>query len=206
MRALDPIVQQALEAGSLVPRDFLWLRVRDAETGNPFEYGVWSDLGTVTAPVLRPLDGQPEERVYRGIGALAEISPVVLVTGLTVQTVSISLNNLHQDIIALLQRYDLKRGEVELHRGLLDPVSMRIISPALPRFSGIIDEAPDTTPPEGGTGSIELVCASHAQDLTRYSTAKRSDADQRLRDPDDGFYRHAAVVGQWTIRWGQRAS
>jgi hypothetical protein len=203
MRALDPSVQAALEAGTLVPRDFLWITARIRETGAPFEYGVWSDLGSVTAPVLEPSTGAQVNRVYRGMGALVEVSPVVLVSGLTVQTVSISLNHLDPEIISLLQAYDLRRAAVELHRGFLDPVSMRLVAPAVPRFSGFVDEAPLTTPAEGGEGIIELICASHTQDLTRSSSAKRSDADQRRRSATDGFFRHAATVGQWTITWGQ---
>ena len=157
----------------------------------------------MTAPVLDPATGGSVNRVYRGMGALVEVSPVVLVSGLTVQTVSISLNHLDPEIVALMQAYDLRRAAVELHRGFLDPVSMRLVAPAVPRFSGFVDEAPLTTPAEGGEGSIELICASHTQDLTRSSSAKRSDADQRRRSATDGFFRHAATVGQWTITWGQ---
>lgn len=205
MRTLDPIVQSALEAGTLVPRDFLWITARDRDTGTTFEYGMWSDLGSVTAPVLDPVTGLSVSRIYRGFGALVEVSPVVLVSGLTVQTVTITLSQLDPDAINLLQNYDLRRAPVELHRGFLDPVSMRLASPAVPRFSGFVDEAPLITPAEGGSGSIELTCASHTQDLTRSSSAKRSDADQRRRSSTDGFFRHAAVVGQWTITWGQEA-
>lgn len=203
MRALDPSVQTALEAGTLVPRDFLWLTARNRETGSPFEYGVWSDLGSVTAPVLDPVSGEQVNRIYRGVGTLVEISPIVLVSGLTVQTVTIAINHIDADVLALMRNYDLRRASVELHRGFLDPVSMRLNSPAVPRFSGFVDEAPMNTPAEGGEGGIELVCASHTQDLTRSSSAKRSDADQRRRSATDGFFRHAATVGQWKITWGQ---
>ena len=203
MRALDPVLQDALEAGTLVPRDFLWLTVRDRATSLPFEYGVWSDLGSVTAPVLHPVTGQQVNRLYRGVGALIEVCPVALVSGLTVQTFTITINHLEPDVLLLMQNYDLRRAPVELHRGFLDPVSMRLAAPAVPRVSGFVDEGPISTPAEGAAGSIELVCASHTQDLTRSSSAKRSDADQRRRSASDGFLRHAATVGQWTITWGQ---
>lgn len=202
MRVLDENVQAALEAGTLVPRDFLWIKVRNRANNAPFSYGVWSDLGSVTVPVLEPSSGIEASRLYRGAGALVEISPVVMLSGLTVQTVTVSLSNLDSDVLALLQDFDMRRAPIELHRGYLDPVSMRLVAPAVPRFWGFVDEAPITTPAEGDVGGIELVCASQTQDLTRSSSAKRSDADQRRRSATDGFFRHAATVGQWSITWG----
>lgn len=203
MRVLSPAVQAALDAGTLVPRDFLWITVRDRSTGAPFSYGAWSDLGSIAAPVIDPSTGAEITRSYRGIGAIHDIGAVPLVSGLTVQTVEITLNHIDADMALLLRGYDMRRAPIELHRGFLDPDSFRLVSAAVPRFSGFVDEAPVSTPPEGEEGQITLTCASHTQDLTRASTAKRSDADQRRRSATDGFFRHAATVGSWKITWGQ---
>lgn len=205
MRTISAATQAALEAGALVPRDFIWLTVRDRATGDPVNFGAWSDLGNVTVPVIDPSNGSTVNRTYRGIGAILDISPVTLISGLTVQTVTITMNHIDDDVELALRGYDMTRAPVELHRGFIDPATMRLADAAIPRFSGFVDEAPVSTPPEGGEGALTLTCASHTQDLTRYSTAKRSDADQRRRSASDGFYRHAATVGGWKITWGQSA-
>jgi hypothetical protein len=204
MRNLDFEVQQALAKDTIAPRDFLWITVRERDTGNPVSYGAWSDAGAISADVINPADGTVENRTYRGVGAILEIGPVALVTGLIVQNVSIRLNHLDADTVELVRGYDARRAPIELHRGYLDTQTMRLLSPAVPVFSGFVDSAPIETPVFGNEGSIELICASHTQDLTRSNSAKRSDADQRLRNGSDGFFRHAATVGGWTITWGAR--
>lgn len=205
MRSISTALQEGLEAGALVPRDFLWITLRDRSTGAPQTFGLWSGLGTLSAPVLDPETGEEVTRVYRGVGAILEIGAVPLVSGLTVQTVEVLLNHIEPDVEQALRGHDMTRAPVELHRGFLDPVSMRLVGSAVPRFSGFVDEAPVSTPAEGGEGSVNLTLASHTQDLTRASTAKRSDADQRRRNSTDGFFRHAATVGGWKISWGQES-
>lgn len=205
MRALDPAVQAALEAGALVPRDFLWIVARDRETGAPYGWGAWSDVGAVTAEVIDPVSRATVSRTYEGAGGLVEVGDVALISGLTVQVVDIRLSQIDQGAETILRSYDLRRAPVQLHRGFLDPQTHRLVAPAVPRFVGFVDEAPVTTPAEGAEGGIVLTCASHTQELARSSAAKRSDADQRLRNASDGFFRHAATVGSWKIWWGQEA-
>jgi len=188
-----------------VPRDFLWITARNRATGAPVTWGAWSDVGTVSADVIDPASGATVTRTYEGGGAVIAIGNVQLVTGLTVQAVEISLSQLDAGAQQAVRGHDVRRAPVELHRGFLDPDTHRLVAPAVPRFVGFVDEAPITTPVEGGFGEIRLVCASQTQELTRSSTAKRSDADQRRRNASDGFFRHAATVGTWKIWWGQEA-
>ncbi|MFP4275519.1 MAG: hypothetical protein ACLFRU_10890 [Paracoccaceae bacterium] len=205
MRPLDPSVQAALEAGALVPRDFVFVTARDRSDGSPVTWGAWSDLGTITADVIDPVTGVTVQRTYEGAGSLVAVSEVPLVTGLTIQTVQIELSQIAAGAEQLVRGYDIKRAPVELHRGFLDPATMRLVAPVVPRFLGFVDEAEILTPEEGGEGAMQLTCTSHAQELTRSSTSKRSDADQRRRSANDGFFRHAATVGTWKIFWGQKS-
>ncbi|MEP5730364.1 MAG: hypothetical protein ABJL67_13460 [Sulfitobacter sp.] len=203
MRPMSPALLAALEADAALPRDFMWITVRNRETGEPMSYGAWSDLGGNTVDVIDPATGDEISRTYRGIGGVLDVSPVALLSGLTVQTVTITLNHIDEDMELMLRGFDMRRAAIELHRGFLDPNTMRLIDAAVPRFSGFVDEAPLTTPAEGQEGVLTLICASHTQDLVRSNSAKRSDADQRRRNPTDGFFRHAATVGGWKITWGQ---
>lgn len=201
MRALDPAVVAALEADALAPRDFLWIVARDRETGDPVADGFWSDLGAVNASVIDPADGVTRVRTYHGAGDLISVAAVPLVTGLTVQTIPIRLSQISPRVAQIVRGYDLKQARVEVHRGFLDPSSLRLVAPAVPRFVGFVDEVVISTPAEGEQGEIALTVASHVQELTRFNTATRSDADQQQRYPGDGFFRHAAAIANWQIWW-----
>lgn len=203
MRDIDPNTLAALGTGQVVPRDFVWLEPRDRSTGTIHPVGFWSDVGSVNAQVIDPQTDVAVTRTYRGAGDLVAVSPVALAMGLVVQEVTITLSQVTPDAQQAVRGYDVRRALVELHRGYLDPASGLLVAPALPWFTGEIDGAPITTPPEGEEGAITLKAKSHAQELTRTSAAKRSDADQRRRDPNDAFFQHAAVVGTWKVKWGR---
>jgi len=79
---------------------------------------------------------------------------------------------------------------------------MLLTAPAIAEFVGFIDGAPIITPAEGGEGRILLNCASYTQEFTRSNSSKRSDADQRRRDPNDAFFQHVTTVGDWEVNWG----
>jgi len=206
MRSLSANVQAALEAGALVPRDFLWIVARDRSTGDPAPWGAWSGAGTVEADVIDPATGSTVSRTFEGAGSLVQVGAVPMVAGLTVQVVEIRLSQIAAGAEQLVRGYDVRRAPVQLFRGFLDASTQRLVAPAVPRFLGFVDEADVQSPAEGEEGAIVLTCASHAQELTRASPARRSDADQRGRVSTDGFYRHAATVGDWTIFWGRAAA
>jgi hypothetical protein len=193
----------ALSASAIAPRDFLWITARDRDTAEPVTWGAWSDVGTISAEVADAETGLTVSRVFEGAGSLISVGQVQMVSGLEVQAVSVVISQITPHAEQLIRGYDARRAKVELYRGFLDTQTMRLVGPALPVFSGFLDEAPIVTPKENEEGSITLVCASHAQELTRSSTAKRSDADQRLRNAEDAFFQDAATVGTWQVFWGQ---
>lgn len=203
MRDLDAATLAALQSGRVVPRDFLWLRPRDRDTGARVDLGFWSDLGTVAAQVIDPVTDLAVTRNYTGAGDLVSVGPVPLAAGFTVQTVTLRLSQVTAGAAQAVRGYDLRLAPVELHRGYMDPETGLLVAPAQCFFTGEVDDAPISTPPEGEEGEITVTLKSHAQELTRTNPAKRSDADQRKRNPNDGFFRHAATVGTWRVFWGQ---
>lgn len=204
MRNLDAATLTALQSGHIAPRDFLWISPRDRDTGLRVPLGFWSDLGTVEATVLDPVTDAEITRSYTGAGDLIAVGAVPLAAGFAVQTVTLRLSQITPGAAQAVRGYDLRRAPAELHRGYLDPVSGRLVGPAVALFSGEVDAAPISTPAEGEEGEISITLVSHSQELTRTNPAKRSDADQRRRLASDGFFRHAAVVGSWQINWGQK--
>lgn len=204
-RAIDVDSYAALSARRLVARDFIWFVVRDRDTGNPVTDGYWSDVGTIAAEVIDPDTSAPVTRTFAGAGGLVSISDIPLVSNLTVQNVTVTLSQVSERINDLVRGYDCKQGKVQIFRGLFDPATHALVAPAFPRFAGTIDEAPITTPEENRSGDVVLTCTGNTQELTRANSDTRSDASQKLRDPDDDFYLHTATVADWQQYWGKNA-
>lgn len=200
MRSLPAGAQAALDARAITLRDFIWLVARDRSDDSAVSVGYWSDVGTVSAQVVNPMTGGTVSRTFAGAGGLISVSQVPMTANLTVQTVTVSVSQV-SDANDLIRAYDVKQARIEIFRGLFTPAMVQL-APAFPRFVGFVDEVQITTPAEGGDGSIDMTCVSHAQEMSRFNPATRSDADLRKRDPDDTFRRHAASVGTWEVTWG----
>lgn len=204
MRNLSPENYAALQARQLVARDFLWLVARDRSTGASFSYGFWSDVGDVQAMILNPNTGLSEPRNFEGSGTLISISDIPGVANLTVQTISVVMNQIDAAVENIVRGYDLKQGQVEVYRGLFSPLTRQLVAPAVNRFIGFVDEIEIKTPKEGEEGSVTLTCASHSHEFTRYNPSTRSHEDQKLRDPDDDFFVDASTIGEREHFWGQK--
>ncbi len=192
----------ALQARELVARDFLWLVVRDRETGLPVTDGLWSDVGNITADVIDPDTGLADERNWYGSGTLVAIDDIPMVANLTVRNVNIRLSQIDDHINTLVRFYDAKQARVEIYRGLFDPDSREMVAPAECRFVGFVDQIEIQTPSENEEGSTTLICASHTQEMTRGNPDTRSDATQKLRGSTDNFFQDAGTTGSWELFWG----
>jgi len=202
LRQISPANQTALEDRRLVARDFLWIVARNRNTGELVPDGMWSDVGTVTADVINPDTGQPITRTFSGSGTLIQISDIPLVSNITVQNVEIRMSHLHDRVSLLVREYDCRQARVEIFRGLFDPESRQMVAPAECRFVGFVDTVEIRTPSENDEGGVSLNCVSHTQEMTRGNPDTRSDATQKLRDPNDGFFADSSTAGEWEVFWG----
>jgi len=205
MKSLAAAVQLALEAGAVVARDMLRLTARNRIDDSSVVVDYWTGRGDVTA-LVRTSAGGVESRTFQGGGAFRPIEAVPSVSGLGVQTLEIAARGITRpgetSIEEMVRTFDLRRGSVELHRGLFDPQTDEQIDAAFLRFQGYVDEVNLRTPEEGAEGAIVLTCASYMQELTRSNSEMRSSASQKRRNPSDGFFDDAATVGSWSIKWG----
>ena len=201
-KAISTSTQAALEAGTLVTRDFMRITARVRATGKPVTEGFWSDIGEITAPVRDAESGLVVSYPFQGVGALIAIDPIPMVSNLTIHEVEVRFSQLEDRIDALLRVYDMRQARVEIYRGAFDPATMAMVAPAEPRFVGFVDGAPVETPGEGEQGHISIQCVSSAQELTRGNPDVRSHESQRLRDPKDDFFRDVTKAGDLVIFWG----
>ena len=203
-RFISPEHHAALQQRKLVARDFLWLVVRDRDTGMPVTDGLWSDVGNVTADVINPDTGLVDTRDWYGSGTLVAIDDIPMVANLSVQNVNIRLSQIDDHVNDLVRLYDAKQGRVEIYRGLFDPDSRQMVAPAECRFVGFIDQIEIQTPTENEEGHVTLICASHTQEMTRSNPDTRSDASQKLRHATDNFFQDTSTAGQWEVFWGSQ--
>lgn len=202
MKIVSPNTAAALAARRLAPRDFLTITARDRATGGPVTVGFWSDLANVSALVVDPDTGAPLLRDFYGAGALISISDIPAVVGVSVQSVTITMSQLHEQVQDAVRLYDIKQARVEIHSGLLDPDSKKLVDPAEPIFVGFVDTVEIRTPRENEEGAAILICTSGTQELLRYNPATRSHEDQQVRAPGDAFFKDAAVCSEWRHNWG----
>lgn len=202
MKSYSTNTVAALAARRLMPRDFLTITARDRETGDPVTVGFWSDLANVSALVIDPETGAPDLRDFYGAGSLISISDIPAIVGVSVETVKISMSQLHDQVEQAVRLYDCKQARVEIHSGLLDPDSRKLVDPAEPVFVGFIDKIDIRTPAENEAGAAVLTCASGTQELLRNNPSTRSHADQQVRAPGDDFFKDVAVCGDWDHYWG----
>ncbi len=205
MRSISEENYDALLERRLLARDFIWLKARTLDTGLPFEYGFWSDVGNVAAPVLNPDTGSAVTRNFEGAGSLISISDIPLVSNAEVQTVTVTLSQIDDAVANIVRAYDLKQAVIEIYRGLFSPISRLIVAPAFCRFTGFVDDPEITTPSENEEGSIVLSCVSHTQEMTRVNSDTRSSDSQKQRLDTDNFFQDATTVGEWELFWGTSA-
>lgn len=201
-RYISPENHAALQNYRLVARDFLTLVVRRRDNGLAVQENLWSDLGNVSAQVIDPDTGFTVTRNWFGSGTLVAIDDIPMVSNLSVQNVSIQLNQIDDRINDLVRLYDAKQGRVEIYRGLFDPESRQMVAPAECRFVGFIDQIDIKTPTENEDGHVVLTCASHTQEMTRSNPDTRSDDSQRLRNSSDNFFVDTSTAGEWEVFWG----
>ncbi len=205
-RTVSAEVQAALEKGELIYRDFIWLVARTRETGDPVEFGVWSDVGTFECDMIDPYTGGTVTRSFFPAGQSIEIPDIPLAQGLAVQPIEIRLNQVNEAINDFIRTYDCKQANIQIHRGMFDPDSRELVAPAVPRFNGFVDLLPVTTPAENSDGDVTVQAVPNSQELTRANSDTRSDASQRLREGTDNILQDVAVVADWQDFWGRAAS
>lgn len=205
MRSLTDENFDALSGRRLVARDFLWIVARDLVTGDPVSDGLWSDVGSTTVDVIDPDTGAVQSRSFTGAASLVQISAIPLVSNISVQNVTIVLSQVSDHVVDLVHGYDCKQAKVQIFRGLFDPDTRALVSPAVPRFVGFVDQIKINTPREGDDGSVELTCTSHTQEMTRSNPDTRSHESQILRASGDTFYQDVSVVGDWEHFWGKKS-
>lgn len=204
MRTVDSATYNALLDApdkGLVERDFVTFFARSLDGGSTATFCFWNDLDTVTASILRGDTGAAENRDFVGDGSLLSVDRVPLVSDLTIQTVRVSLSQIHATVQDMARGHDIRGARVEIHRGLFNPATHAPVGSACCHFVGKVNKAPIGTPKIGEEGSIAIDVVSIVRELTRSNPAKKSDESQKRRS-GDRFRRYSGVANV-PIWWGE---
>ncbi|TPM92733.1 hypothetical protein [Mesorhizobium sp. B2-1-3A] len=207
MRSIDGTTYAALLAApdaGICERDFVTFYARSLDGLSTSRFCFWNDLDTVTASVLRGDTGAAENRDFVGDGSLFAVDRVPLVSDLTIQTVKVTLSQLHATVQDMVRGNDIRGARVEIHRGLFDPATHALAGSIYCHFVGKVNKAPISTPKAGDEGSVTIDVVSIVRELTRTNPAKKSDETQKRRSGDR--FRKYSGVANVPIFWGVEKS
>lgn len=159
--------------------------------GNP-AVRVWGGHGEIS------LDG----RTFEGIGdrGIAQVAGGAL--GGAAQNITLRLSGIDPETLALLDADEVKGAPAVLWRLIFDQSGTSLLD-----FHVWARGRLDTLPREdeiGGTATITAQLETAARGAGRRGGRMRSDADQRLIDPADGFFKNVSFAAEKQLYLGGR--
>jgi hypothetical protein len=180
----------ALNAGDIIDRGLIRF---DLGGGS---YGFWTGVGPLVFGGL----------TYQGAGSLIQISAFPSTTSGGAISVEARLNSmpdsgLSPDVLSSIFAQDYNQRPVTIYTAYFNATTRALLSVET-EYAGYIDKiTQDET--IGGEAVLVAQFESRARDFTRIGYRKRSDADQRRIDANDGGLRHVAVAATQKIYWGR---
>lgn len=185
MKTLAPAALAALEDGTAIVAGAVEIAC------DPI-VRVWSGWHEIT------FDGRTFDPV--GDRGLVQVTGGAL--GDAAQNITLTLSGIDPETLALLDADGLSGAPAVLWRLIFDQSGNTLLDFhvwARGRLDTIeLDEE------IGGTAAITAQLETAAKGLGRRGARMRSDADQRLIDPADGFFKNASYAGEKTLYWGGR--
>lgn len=193
-----------LSKSAVSGRDFIYFWVRDRGTGDLVEQGFWTGTGSILAPVIDARTRLVVNRQFEPMGGVPfSVADIPLTSDVTVRSIEVTLSAIDDAVEAAVRLYNLKFAPVQLYRGIFSADTRNLVTPALPRFVGIVNNAPIVTPKVNESGSLSLTIVSQSRELTKPNPSLRSDADQQARTPGDRFFQYVDLMKDATLYWGE---
>lgn len=151
---------------------------------------VWGGLKPVT------FDG----RTFQPVGDKSLVQVAGGALGNAAQSITLSLSGIDGETLALLDASEVSGAGVILWRLIYDKSGTQLLD-----FTVWARGRLDTLPTEdeiGGTATITARLETPARGLGRRGSRLRSDADQRLLDANDGFFKNVAYAAEKELYWG----
>lgn len=124
--------------------------------------------------------------------------------GGTEQKTTLKLSGVDADALALLDAGGLSQAPAKLYRLVFAGDGRTLLDARVVKRGKIDDVVVEDI--QGGKATVQISLESAARGLGRSGKRMRSDADQRLIDPMDGFFKHVAYASTKTIYFGGQPS
>lgn len=190
MRDLSNEAEAALEGRRFAVRCMLKADV----DGEPF--CIWDDAGQIVA------DGD----TYRGAPRRFTVAPAPSAKDQNVRNVDVELSGLDNEAVNIIRTTPWHQRPLLIQRVIIATDAPHVLH-VVPEFSGRLDQAiADEDPGQPGTHRVTFRAESAAREFDSRGSQTRDDADQRHRDPDDGFFSAAAAAVNTPIKWGRETA
>lgn len=142
-------------------------------------------------------------RVYYGVQGALEVPVIEYSRGSDIQTYRVALGPLRSEVQGFIKGFDLTFAPVQIHSFTFDPSTRVWTSEML--IDGEVDEMEETESEIDEYGntmlSYSLSVVSNARLGTRTLSLRKSDASQRITNPNDGGRRYSDVSGDVQVVW-----
>lgn len=157
-------------------------------------------------PIVRVWGGWHEitfdGRTFDPVGDRGLVQVTGGALGDAAQNITLTLSGIDPETLALLDADGLSGAPAVLWRLIFDQSGNTLLD-----FHVWARGRLDTIERDeeiGGTAAITAQLETAAKGLGRRGARMRSDADQRLIDPLDGFFKNVSYAGEKTLYWGGR--
>lgn len=185
MKVIAPAALSALERGDAIV-------VGALEIGSDPVVRVWGGYRPIT------FDGRTFDPV--GDRSLVQVAGGAL--GGAAQSITLSLSGIEPEVLELLDAGEVQGADCVLWRLIFNAGGDTLLGWNI-WARGALDTL-DTAEEIGGAAAIEATLETAARGLERRGGRMRSDADQRLIDANDGFFKNVAYAGEKKLFWGGR--
>lgn len=145
--------------------------------------------------------------VYRGCGKYISINNLDGASDFSVSPIEVRLSTipdsrLTPDVLATFNAYTWHQRPAVLYDAYIHPDTRELIS--VERIARRLIDTCDFLEHVGGQAVLVALLQPLNYDNTARGYMRYSDADQRLIDPDDGYFSFAAKAGTANISWGRK--
>ncbi len=157
---------------------------------------VWGGYGTIQ--IASGAAGALED--YDGIGDRGMAQATSASLGGSEQNVTLSLSGVEPKALELLDAASVRGAPVAVYRLIFKGDGRTLLGAHVFTRGRLDDLVVDEV--IGGTATIRAMVETAARGLGRRGGRMRTDTDQRLVDPTDGFFKHVSYAGEKMLAWG----
>jgi hypothetical protein len=187
----------AIEAGEAISVGAVYLGCTPA-------VALWGGYGDLVltdadgAPMVLGGDGEP--LVFKGVGDKGLVTVAAGQLGASAQKTTLSLSGVESEALAMFDAALLRGAPASIWRLLFNGTGSTLLDARVFTGGAVDQVALEATP--GGTATITVTIEGAARTSQRRGGRVRSDADQRVIDPNDAGFSQTSFAGQKTLYWG----